>query len=60
MEQAREVAGQVKVHCLALKDSPYPKGLWAAWVRGMCVQEDEQKVAPSKVEGVREKLAGEV
>lgn len=43
------------MHCHALEDSRYPKGLQAAWVKGTCAQEVEQKAAPSKVEGVREK-----
>ena len=43
----------------ASEDSPYPKGQRASWIRGMGAQEVAQKAAPSKVEGVQEKLVGE-
>lgn len=56
--QARAVEGIMEVHHHALEDSPYPKGMQAAWVRGTCAQEVEQRVAPSKVEAVSGKLVG--
>lgn len=53
------VERMVKVPCHVLEDSPYPKGQQAAWVSGTCALEVEQKAAPSKVEGVQEKVGGE-
>jgi len=45
-----------RVHCHALEDSPDPKGLQEAWGMGRCAQRVEQRAAPSKLEGVEEKL----
>lgn len=49
MERARAVEEKIKVHCYALGESPYPNGLWAAGVKGMCVA---QRVVPSNEERV--------
>lgn len=55
MEQTRADGG--KVCCL--QDSPYSKGLWPAGVMGKCVQEVEEKGAPSQAGEVLRSLAGE-